>query len=260
VTIRPVARRTSPAVPPGWTANPSSWRQRVPLVALAAIGFAIAAYLASFQWGLVPDVWEPFFGHGSRIILTSGVSRLLPVPDAALGALAYLLDAVTGLIGGRARWRTMPWIVVLFGVAVGPLGAVSIVLVILQPVVYDAWCTLCLGSAAISVLMIGPALDEVLASLQHLRRVCDAGGSVARAFWRGTRPSGAGAPAPRARGTRWSMWPDLVAAALGIWLMASPAVLSYGGAAGAADRIAGPVVASVALIAAAEAVRGAFAG
>jgi hypothetical protein len=39
-------------------------------------------------------VWEPFFGEGSRVILTSSVSRLLPVPDAALGAFGYLLDAV----------------------------------------------------------------------------------------------------------------------------------------------------------------------
>jgi hypothetical protein len=172
-------------VPPGWNSNPSAWGQRLPIVALALIGFAVATYLAMFQWGLVTTVWEPWFGEGSRMILTSGVSRLLPVPDAALGALGYLVDAVTGLVGGRARWRTMPWIVVLFGVAVGPLGAVSIGLVILQPVLYDAWCTLCLASALVSVLMIGPALDEVLASLQHLRRVHDRGGSVARAFWTG---------------------------------------------------------------------------
>ena len=31
--------------------------------------------------------------------------------------------------------------------------------------------------------MIGPALDEVLASLQHLQRVRGAGGSGWRAFW-----------------------------------------------------------------------------
>jgi len=68
---------------------------------------------------------------------------------------------------------------VLFGVAVGPLGAVSIGLVILQPALFDAFCTLCLASAAISVLMIGPALDEVLASLQYLRREAREG----RSWW-----------------------------------------------------------------------------
>ena len=190
-------RTADPTHPPGWTSNPSSWPQRLPIVALAAVGFLIAAYLAAFQLGLVPTVWEPFFGDGSRRILTSGVSRVLPIPDAALGAFGYLLDAVTGLIGGRTRWRSMPWIVILFGIAIGPLGAVSIGLVILQPALFDTFCTLCLASAVVSVLMIGPALDEVLASLQHLRGEAAAGRSVWRAFWGlgGSRREGSGAPA-----------------------------------------------------------------
>jgi hypothetical protein len=123
----------------------------------------------------------------------------LPVTDAALGAFGYLLDAVTGLIGGRARWRAMPWMVILFGVAVGPLGAVSVLLVILQPILFDSWCTLCLASAVISVGMIGPAMDEVLASLQHVRREQRQGRSAWRAFWglggRGGSDAAAGAGA-----------------------------------------------------------------
>jgi len=128
-------------------------------------------------------VWEPFFGDGSEVILNSSISYLLPIPDAALGAAGYLLDAATGAAGGTDRWRRMPWLVILFGVAVGPLGAASILLVILQPVAYSAFCTLCLASAVISVVMIGPAMDEVLASAQHLRRVRDRGDSVWKAFW-----------------------------------------------------------------------------
>lgn len=180
--------------PPGWSYDPSSWGQRLPLVGAAAVGFAIAAYLAAFQLGLLGGVWEPFFGDGSRTILTSGASRVLPIPDAALGAAGYLADAVGGAVGGRGRWRTMPWIVVLFGIAVGPLGGVSILLVVLQPVVYDAWCTLCLASAVISVVMIGPAMDEVLASLQHLARERRAGRSTWRAFWGVGARGGAGEP------------------------------------------------------------------
>ncbi len=170
-------------VPPGWNYNPSTWAQRLPLVGVALVGGAIASYLSAFQLGWVKDVWDPFFGDGSKVILTSGVSRLLPVPDAALGAFGYLLDAVTGIIGGRTRWRTMPWIVILFGIAVGPLGATSVLLVILQPVAFGAWCTLCLSSAAISVLMIGPAIDEVLASVQHVVRRSREGDSAWRVFW-----------------------------------------------------------------------------
>jgi hypothetical protein len=73
--------------------------------------------------------------------------------------------------------------VILFGLAVGPLGAISILLVISQPVLLDAWCTLCLASAVVSVVMIGPAMDEMLASLQYVKRERDRGRSLWDAFW-----------------------------------------------------------------------------
>ena len=45
------------------------------------------------------------------------------------------------------------------------------------------------------------------------------------------------------------MWPRLVDTLVGLWLMAAPAVLGYAGAARANDRIVGPLVASIAVIA-----------
>lgn len=170
-------------VPPGWEYNPSDWGQRLPIIALAIVGVGIALYLTLYQYEVYTSVWEPFFGDGSAVVLNSVFSRVLPISDGALGALAYLADAVSGAIGGRSRWRKMPWIVVLFGIAVGPLGVVSVLLVIIQPVLLDAWCTLCVASAVVSIAMIGPTMDEVLASLQHLKRVHTQGGSVWRAFW-----------------------------------------------------------------------------
>jgi hypothetical protein len=94
---------TEPFVPPGWDYNPASWGERLPLVGLALLGFLIAGYLALYQWGVFPSVWEPFFGDGSKSVLHSWISRMLPIPDAALGAIGYLLDAVTGVAGGRGR-------------------------------------------------------------------------------------------------------------------------------------------------------------
>jgi hypothetical protein len=171
------------AIPPGWDYNPASWGQRIPIVVLAIIGFGIAGYMALYQLNVFSTVWEPFFGDGSRKILNSSVSHILPIPDAALGAIGYLVDAVAGIIGGTRRWRTMPWIVIVFGLAVGPLGFISVILVILQPVLFDSWCTLCLASAVISVVMIGPAMDEFLASLQYMKRVKASGVSTWKAFW-----------------------------------------------------------------------------
>ena len=210
-------------------------------------------------------MWEPFFGDGSRVILNSPLSHILPIPDAAIGAMGYLVDAITGAIGGRRRWRTMPWMVVLFGLAVGPLGAVSILLVILQPVAFGTWCTLCLASAALSILLIGPSMDEVLASVQGLRRVHDSGGSVWRAFWGKAEPDDAETeptlrPAPGSphlsepsSSRHWladpGAWIQMAGVALGIWLMAASAVLGYGGAAATSDRIVGPIAASLACVA-----------
>ncbi|HTM67593.1 MAG TPA: vitamin K epoxide reductase family protein [Flavipsychrobacter sp.] len=170
-------------IPPAWDYNPSSWRERIPLVIIASIGFFIAIYLALYQLKVVDSVWDPFFGDGTERVLTSKVSQAFPIPDALLGAFGYLVDVVSGIVGGVNRWKTMPWIVIIFGVAVGPLGLVSILLVISQPVFVGAWCTLCLTSAVISVMMISPAMDEFLASLQYLQRVRRRGLSTWQAFW-----------------------------------------------------------------------------
>lgn len=173
----------APGAPPGWTSNPSTWSERIPIVGLAMIGFFIALYLGLYQLDVFSTVWEPFFGDGSRTILDSRISHILPIPDALLGAAGYLADAVAGVIGGTQRWRKMPWIVVVFGLFIGPFGVISIALVMTQPLVLDAWCTLCLASAVISLAMIGPAVDEMLASLQYLRRERDRGNSLWDAFW-----------------------------------------------------------------------------
>ncbi|MCP9200158.1 vitamin K epoxide reductase family protein [Gramella sp. GC03-9] len=170
-------------IPPGWDYNPAAWSERIPIVILAMIGFFIAGYLSLYQFELIDSVWEPFFGDGSITILNSKVSHVLPIPDAALGAFGYLLDAVTGVIGGTGRWKKMPWIVIVFGLAVGPLGFVSVMLVVFQPVLFSAWCTLCLASAVISIAMIGPAMDEMLASLQFMKRARKAGASTWKVFW-----------------------------------------------------------------------------
>jgi uncharacterized membrane protein len=187
--VRQPTRKLDRDTPPGWDTNPSSFRQRLPIVLLALVALAASLNLAFYQLDIVARPFEPFFGDGSRKILESWVSELFPVPDAALGAASYLIDAASGAIGGRRRWQTMPWMVILFGLFVGPLGAVSVFLVILQPVLFQAWCTLCLLTALLAVLMIGPAMDEVLASLQFLKRVRARGESVWKAFW-GTPPRG----------------------------------------------------------------------
>jgi len=49
---------------------------------------------------------------------------------------------------------------------------------------------------------------------------------------------------------------QLAAAAFGLWLMAAPAVLGYTGVAEVMDRIAGPIIAALAIVAVSECTRG----
>lgn len=160
---------------PPWKHNPSSWKQRIPICLLAAVAFLIASYMALYQWRLVGDVWDPIFGEQTRHVLDSEVSermrRWFRIPDAALGALAYLGDLVFGLAGSTRRWQYRPWLVLLFGLDVIPLGIVSAVLVVLQGTVVGAWCFLCLVTAVISLLLVALAYDEVWSSLLYLKRV-----------------------------------------------------------------------------------------
>ena len=160
---------------PPWDYNPSAWSQRIPICLLAMVGFVISAYMALFEWGLIVSVWDPVFGRSTERVLASDVShrlhRWFGIPDAALGAVAYLGDAVLGLAGSTRRWQYRPWMVVLFGIDVIPLGAVSAILVLLQATIVGYWCFLCLVSAAISMILIYFAYDEVWSSLVYLRRV-----------------------------------------------------------------------------------------
>jgi uncharacterized membrane protein len=159
---------TGPDVPDGWDFSPSSWTQRLPIIALAFVGLYISRYLTAYQLEHIGLAWDPVFGDGTERVITSSVSRAWPVPDAGIGALTYMLEILTGFIGSRRRWRTMPWLVILFGVMIVPLGAVSIFFIVIQPIVIGTWCTLCLVAAAAMLVQIPYSLDELLATGQFL--------------------------------------------------------------------------------------------
>jgi uncharacterized membrane protein len=170
-----ITRANLDAIPAPWDYNPSSWPQRVRVAALAFVAFLIATYLALYQWRIVPDVWDPVFGNQSKQVLDSQVSEnmraWLRIPDGALGAIAYLSDAVFALAGSTRRWQYRPWLVVVFGLDVIPLGGVSAILVFLQATVVGSYCFLCMVTAAISLLLIYFAYDEVWSCILYLSRV-----------------------------------------------------------------------------------------
>jgi uncharacterized membrane protein len=175
--------RLEPLAPRPWNYNPSSWKQRVQIALIALVATFIALYLGLVQWGILP-AWDPIFGDGTLKVLSSDVSheftRWIRIPDAMLGVFAYLSDVIFALAGSERRWQDRPWLVILFGIDIIPLGIVSIILVLLQGLVVKSWCFLCLMSAAISLILIFFAYDEVISSCIFLYEV------KKRASWRKT--------------------------------------------------------------------------
>ncbi len=272
--VSPVAAQTGPTIPKGWNYSPSDWFQRLPVIMLAVIGLLVSRYLTAYQLETIDGVWEPFFSgtladkNGTEQIITSSVSEAWPVPDAGLGALTYALEILVGVIGSARRWRTMPWLVVLFGIMIVPLGAVSIFFIVIQPIVIGTYSTLALIAAAAMVWQIPYSLDELVATYQFLRRRHKAGQPWLRVFFTGDTDEGPDERriddferGPRAIATDMVTggmtfpWTLMASLALGVVLMLSPLVFPWGSGVAATNHIIGALVITVTVAALAPVAR-----
>lgn len=268
-----VAAETGPNVPPGWDFNPSGWLQRMPVIALAFVGFLISRYLCAYQLGHIDAVWDPFFTgvasdpqNGTEEIITSSFSEAWPVPDAGLGAMTYALEILTGIMGSTRRWRTMPWLVMLFGIMIVPLGAISILFIIIQPILLGTWCTLCLIAAAAMLIQIPYSLDELVATSAFLYRRKKQGRPLLRILFTGDTDEGTAEKIERSEFERTvgTIIKDLVGGGvtfpiglvlcvpIGIWLMFTRMTLGAEGGMANADHLIGALVITVVVTALAE--------
>jgi hypothetical protein len=273
----PAFMRMGPPTPPGWSYNPSSWPQRAVLVAIALVGLMVSRYLAAFQLGYLDEVWDPFFGAAStEAVLNSQLSHMMPISDAGLGGIAYTFEMLMAFMGGVARWRTMPWMVAMFGILVIPLGLAHVSLVMSMPVAVHSWSTLAILAGVVMLPMVALTVDEVVAMGQHVKQARgrgDRGGSTWKVFWLGGKADGS-APDDRTPEmldlpdrplalTRSSLWGTtaplgLVAlTALGIWTYAAPGVFGVDIRTGAADiaHLGGALIVVVAVVSMAEVLR-----
>ena len=257
--------------PPGWSYYPSSRPQRWILIVLAFFGLLTSRYLGAFQMGYIDHAWDPFFGEGSKRVLNSDMSHMWPISDGAFGAAAYTFEFLMGFMGATTRWRTMPWMVLFFGILVIPLGLVHIFLVISQSVVVGEWCTLCLLAAALMLPMIPLSVDEVIAMGQHMIDAKRKGHGLWQVFWKGGPAEGSSMderspelldlpskPGSIIAAAFWGLtfpWTLLGAAAIGIWLMATPGVLGVDGSASHLFHLGGALVVVTSVIAMGEPLR-----
>ncbi len=270
--VSAVAEQTGPTVPPGWAYSPSSWFQRLPIIVLAFIGFFISRYLCAYQLGHIDGVWEPFFAgssqdpkNGTEEIITSSISKAWPVPDAGLGAMTYALEILTGIIGSAKRWRTMPWLVILFGIMIVPLGIVSIFFIIIQPILLGTWCTLCLIAAAAMLIQIPYSIDELIATSEFLYRRKQQGRSLLLVFFQGDTDEGKEEAIKEDFAQKPSLivkemlgggvtlpWNLALCIPIGVWLMFTRITLDAGTSMANADHLIGSLVLTVAITALAE--------
>lgn len=256
-------------VPPGWSYNPSSWLQRIPVIFFGFLGWFISRYLSAYQLGYIDEIWDPFFGDGTLQVITSNLSKSFPISDAGLGAIAYALEGLMGCKGSASRWRTMPWMVIFFGILVVPLGFCSILLVMMQPIIVGAWCGLCLVTAAGMLIMIALTVDEVVAVLQFLAQSRKSGKSFWQVFWYGGCPEGAtddtrspafASETSKFKAMIWGVttipWNLIITALLGVWMMCVPQVLNVSGFAANSDHIFGALTVTISVISWAEVSRG----
>jgi uncharacterized membrane protein len=261
-----------PDIPPEWGYNPSSWLQRVPIAALALFGLLISRYMTAYQMGHIDTVWEPFFAgtsglNGTETIITSPMSKAWPVADAGLGAVVYTLELVMTFMGGKTRWRTMPWMVLALAFLILPLGIVSIYFVIVQPILIGTWCTLCLLTALAMALMIPYSLDEFVAMSQFMTASHRAGKPFWRTFWTGGAMEGGsddharGVLAAKAQmfaqsGRGVTFPPTLLAiCAIGVWLTFTRLTYGNSGAMTNSDHLTGLLVVTFSIMAFAEVAR-----
>lgn len=255
-------------VPPGWSYNPSSWMQRLPVILFGFLGWFISRYLAAYQLGYIDEVWDPFFGDGTFKVITSNLSRSFPISDAGLGAIAYALEGLMGCKGSTRRWRTMPWFVLIFGILVVPLGFCSILLVMSQPIVVGAWCGLCLVTASGMLIMIALTVDEVIAVLQYLHECKKQRLNLWDIFWYGGCPEGATDDArtplfsdvkhkfkSMVWGTQTIPFNLVITALLGVWMMSVPGVLNIEGKLANSCHIFGALTVTISIISWAEVTR-----
>lgn len=256
------------SVPAGWSYNPSAWIQRLPVIALACVGWFISRYLAGYQLGYFTSVWDPVFGQGTKDVITSSVAHFFPVPDAGLGAFAYTLEALLGLKGGENRWRSMPWLVVGFVLLVVPLGVVSIILVCLQPILVGQWCFLCLLAAGAMLIMVMLTVDEMIAVFQFLYQGTQEGQSFWKLFWHGgevrgiqedkSTPSFQSSPlklmASWHRGVSCPI-SLILTALIGAWLMLTPWVFNLVKLTADSDHLIGALCIVLSIISMGEVVR-----
>jgi uncharacterized membrane protein len=131
------------------------------VIVLAAIGFAVAAYLANVETTGSSAVCGPV--GNCNAVQESEYAKLLGIPIGVLGMLGYGAIAALWVVSRVARGTLADAALLLIGVGAWVGTLFSIYLTFLEPFVIGATCMWCITSAVVMLLLLwvsaGPAVD-----------------------------------------------------------------------------------------------------
>ena len=123
--------------------SPSAWEKRLPYLVVALVALCLPT------------------SAGTPSFISHGPDRYLQI---ALG-----LVVLTGFLGGTSRWSKYPWFILAFGILVGPIVFATALWMTLQMAKSGDWEWIGVVRAACALVIILPALEEFLASVDVLR-------------------------------------------------------------------------------------------
>jgi uncharacterized membrane protein len=125
------------------------------ILGLSVLGFADALYMLAYHEGWIDRMWCPFFGDGCEIVGRSPESEHAGLPNAAVGAAAYVGMAALALADARGAGPGDAAGLPALGMAgLGTAAAAaSAALTWEMGTKLRAWCFWCLASAGINAAL-----------------------------------------------------------------------------------------------------------
>lgn len=134
---------------------------------------AIAALLpvAAYQTGLIGHLPEPPIPllDADRVDASGEAYFTLQTADVALGIASYAGTVALAAMGGDQRYRRRPWLAAAFSAKVLADALGGLLLTAEQATKHRRFCGYCLIATTLSVLAVGPAINETRRALEAKR-------------------------------------------------------------------------------------------
>jgi uncharacterized membrane protein len=143
--------------------------RRIGVFILSLAGIGQAAYMLAYRQRIIDSIACPLFGEGCKTVGRSRQSAHYGIPNAAIGAAAYVLMALLALLSGY-RPRTGVLLPLARAAVAGGAVAASVLLVREQVVTVRAWCFWCLTSGLTNLAMFMLSLADAVPTLRAIAR------------------------------------------------------------------------------------------